>query len=240
MKKILCTIFLIFFLTTQGYSLTRVEIRNEIRKILNDTPYTNQQQRWSNSLINQRINLAQDDICSKTRCLRNTFTITTTTGVREYDLPDNLLIIERVAYLITGTTDAWKKLEFSTLRTLDGESSEWENQGDGLPTKYCERGKHIVLKPTPSGTHAKTDALYIDGYALGDSLTSDTSVPFNNIKFLYPYHELIIYYVVSLCYLDEGRDATFFQTKYMMGIKQLQDDLVDRPDRTGQGQLRVR
>jgi len=198
-------LFALFLLTNSLSALTLSGVRSEVRQSLKDTGPTSDEYYWSDTYLNAKINIVQDRIAAYCRINETQYSTYTVAEQREYALPTDVLVITRVKYSIISSTNVdsgvYKRLSAVTLGGLDNKVSvNWENTPDGLPTRYYKRAGKIGLYPTPSAVYASTHSvLQVDYVKRPDTLSSDSSVPFDGVSSAYPYHYMIARGVVALC-----------------------------------------
>jgi len=204
-------------------ALTLSEIRSQIRRYLNDVSTDTSKQRWSDTELNFLINQAQKEICDTVWCLYKSSTIYTVANSTYYALPNDLYVIYRV------TIDN-EVLPEKTIKALDAEDAYWMKASAGKPEYYyitLDKAR-IGLYPTPD----KQYKLKIDYVRIPSDLTNDSDVPFDNVKKYYPYHYLLIYYVVGHCWLEEGKTAQardMFQL-YAIGLQKMANQIKVSPN----------
>ena len=237
MKK---TIYILSVLILSSYSfcyaLTRGEIREQIRWTVGDVApqASTMTYRWSDDILNKRINIVQEEIASLTKCIVNRSTnVALIANQREYILPDDALNIIRVAFWITGSTASHKSLEWRSIGGLDNEMPFWETLAGGIPLKYYQRGKYIGLVPPPSSSYAATGNLKIDYVARPQPLSNDSDIPFNSDPYLYPYHKLIVLGVAIMCFTDDGNAnmTAIIENKYYTLLNRMIEDVNYQPDK---------
>lgn len=230
MKKLLVSIIFLF-LTSFSYALTTGDIISQVRLLERDNNSANY--RWTEQNLIDRINIIQDDICTRTFCLQTRYYITTSTDTREYRLPSDLINIVRVAYYITNSTDAYKKLAWTSLGGQDQANPFWQNMASGLPTEYYRRVDYIGLKPAPSSSYEGTDYVQLDYNVRASSVSSSTDIPLNGNYNLYGFHQAIIYGVAALCEFDKGNNANYvtLQTIYENWITKIKELYYTEPDK---------
>jgi len=235
MKKITFTLFFFTFLfLTVGFSATLSQLRDDIRSQLKDNNPTETNRRWSDTLLNFRINQIQTNISEETRCLIARISTHTIANQREYNFPSDMIAPIRLAYHIHGSTPpAYKKLEFYIIGGLDNENANWENLSAGLPTKYYEFGDKYGLHPKPSAVYTSTYAVQIDYYQRAADMIADSDIPFNGDVLLYPFHKLLILGVVIWCRGDQGMPSPDLETKYYALIGRMYEGVRKRIDNRG-------
>ena len=229
MKRLLLFI-LVLFVTAPVGALTRGDIRDQIRLFVNDTDTS--LPNWTDAQLNTRIEMAQIDVVKFSRCLQNTTYYTMVASQTMYAIGQDMLSIERVSYYIVGSTSGYRNMKRYTIPGLDTENDVWENSTRGQPDKYYIWSSTIGLVTPPSISYSGKDKLKIQYVVMPSSFVADTSVPFNDVPYLYPYHELIIWYVVSMCKVDERlySDAQYFDTKYYNLLKIMIAELQNKPN----------
>lgn len=241
MKKYITGLFISVLLYTQCLSLTLLQIRNDLRVKIGDAKADINNRHWSDSILNTRINIVQDEIAKETLCIQARISTTTVANQREYNYNSDVIVPFRMSYMINSTSytvymatsAAYKKLEFKTIAGLDNDSSNWENATPGLPMKYYERGQTYGLYPAPSTVYASTWAVQIDYYKKPTALSSDNDIPFDGDVLLYSYHKLLIYGVVIMCREDDRLDVSSIKTEYWALIQKMKEDVKTRQDRSG-------
>ena len=232
MRKYLLSIAMLL-VVSPAQCLTRGEIRTQVRWLVGDTEVstTTNKQRWTDDIINARINIVQEEIARQTRCSYGRALSTPTAGIQEVLLPSDVLNIDRVTFIsISGSTVAYRKLEGVTMPGLDRDNPTWESLPAGIPRYYYIRGQYIGLVPAPSSTYAVSKALKIDYYKKPAALTTDSCEPFDGDYALSAYHDLLIKGVVIMCRKDNGQDASALIQEYYALIKQMGDEIRTRPD----------
>ena len=242
MRRVIIGLLLIF-LSSPVYSLTLSSIRNEIRELNRDDQATSTRQRWDNTELEKRINIAQKDIVAETRCLDARIRITTIADQREYILPNIVGEITRVSYSNSDDTTTYRRLPRVNFSKLDRDDSDWDDESSGEPDCYYTRKAcRVGLSPPPSSDYVGTSYLQIDCVYIPADLDEDTDVPFNDRKSLYPYHQLIVWYVCHLCMLEIGniQMAQHYNNLYLVGMERLKKDLKTEEDNYDYGKISPR
>ena len=145
-------------------------------------------QRWSDERLLRLIDEAQKDICRRAKLLRTKQDIGIYNGKATYDLPDDLLLLDRI--LLKG-----KVLPLQSHLQLDKKSDNWEeDKGYPVLAIYDKQSrKKIKLYPIPDNLGADIYIFSNPGYfedikyiqdnfgvvtsaELGDSLSSDYGI----------------------------------------------------------------
>ncbi|MFA5234520.1 MAG: hypothetical protein WC390_08990 [Sulfurimonas sp.] len=236
-KTAIIILFSSFFIMPL-YAMNRGDLRDECRRLLRDTDTTNQ--RWTDTVLNTRINYAQKEFVKRTRCIEVSTYTTTIVGVSTYAInSSNILASRRVSYAIkplTTTTTYYKEMEYMTKEGMDTKYPYWESADGSDPKRYFYEADRIVIYPKPSTTtYAGYNFLKHEYYALADDMDDDTDVPFNGLVYLYSYHETLKWYVCYLCAIDTNDTAAqssfFGNFEKELGIAK--SEFGDRPDKRG-------
>ncbi len=212
--------------------MTREDIRNEIRRLVNDTDTDTTRQRHTDAAINSRIDWVNEDIVAKTLCLPSRITNDLTAATAEITLPDDFLFPTDV-WRLDGSD--WVPLGEMDIPTLDHQHPAWQSLS-GNPSVYYIRRNKIGLVPYPSATIS--GGLRIDFIQRPDALGADGSFPFNGVTKLYPYHYNVVLGVTYKVLYDEAKNeqADRFFGMYNKEIKDMKKFIGERP----QGTARIR
>jgi hypothetical protein len=219
--------------------MSLADLRDEIRLKINDTQTDTLLRHWSDTQLNSRINIIQEQIANLTKCHKDRARITPVVSQVEYNLLDistNCIKTYRVSYR-QSTALPYKTLTYVTEYGLDVDLPSWDTTPAGIPSRYYERGMFIGLIPASSST--VPNGISIEFYSKPNGLISDTDVPFNNDPTLFPFHEIIVWGVARMCKEDESKltEAQAYENKYYGMIKTMADDIVNRPDRNRNAQM---
>jgi hypothetical protein len=194
------------------------DIRNQVRIFLKDTSSDTDRQRWSDTQINNAINIAQNNVNCLTWCTHSSYSISVTTGTREYDLGSDVYGVERV------TLDD-KIIPMLSIKKLDKGDEDWEGSTtDGTPTNYyirqnltsSETNYVIGFDPLPDDDFT-AKIFYI---TIPDDMSADSDEPFNDYARLVPYHHLVVLYTVYWLQFADGNlnEATLAWKQYQAEI----------------------
>lgn len=202
--------------------MDRTALRTEIRQLINDTSVDTDRQRFSDTVLNTRIDDAQERIVQLTKCIESRITTDITAGTSEYDFPAEFLIETQVLYL--NSDGDWKMLRKISETELNYYYSTWRSES-GTPSHYYLRRSATKLGLYPNPDTSRTSALRIDFVRRPTALVDDTSIPFNALTRLYPFHDIICLEVAKLCSLDEKKmdPVTYFEQKLVQRLRQLMD-----------------
>lgn len=148
-------------------NLTLTQLRSEVYAQLAESSgfYTDAQ-------LTQWLKDAQRHVCMQTEPLITTATTTTSTGVGEYALPDDLISIKTVVYKDTASN--WYTLGETTYETLWRQDADWEDD-TGAPTEWFWRAQVIGVYPAPNATNAGANKLRIIYSYLAAAFADDSA-----------------------------------------------------------------
>lgn len=197
MKKLLLSICL-FLVPITVNALTLSDVRDQIRILIKDNDSS--RRRYTDAQLLEFINEAQRDISNSSWIVQKSTSITLLTGTTYYSLPSDTVEIARV-------TRDYKILDETTFDKEDSDASgsTWELES-GVPMEYFQDSTQpdkIGIRPWSSGT-SSTGTVRVHYIAQPIDLSSDSDVPFNSHNRYLPYHDTIIYYVVTRIFMLEG------------------------------------
>lgn len=203
--------------------MNRQEIRDEIRRIIKDTDTVTTRQRWTDTILNNRINASQGKIAAITLCLtkRVATDVSIVSGTAEYDL-DSKFLSEIVVQMLDANSQ-WTCLTKATEEELNAYNVNWRSL-TGTPTSYyIARGK-IGLYPCPDFSRATS--LRMDIYCRPDDLSTDTGTtgtPFNADDLFTDFHDTIVLDVARRCKISEGLkdDAALLKQEFDERIRDM-------------------
>lgn len=203
--------------------MTRLEIRTEIRALLNDESAT---PRFTDVKINFRLNHIHKMVANNTKVLKSSAIDQLASGVQEYSLPESTDVLEVERVRVTDNTDPANVSKFALLSTsmeeMDYLNPSWENI-EGRPRKYYLRGNALGVFPKPSTAENGFDVtIFYSDKAI--PLDLDGDVP----RYPDQYHDVVILGVVEWCKredndYDEARTYESKFTRRMAKMKSEQD-----------------
>ena len=231
MKKII----IFAFFVSNAFALNLGELRGQIRDKLGDTYDKKFSLDYTDSELNEKINIAQREI-SRMDCIQRRYFIDTTTNTATYVLPATIVKIYAAHYEEKASTGTYKKLDFTNVKKLDEDYANWENTKGGTPLEWYQlflstwnkNEIQIGLYPPPSGTEAGNNKLRVDFSEQPQDLASDTDVPFNDNQRLYPYHSAIIWGVALMIEPSQTNLAI-----YSGMLEIMRQNLLEVPAREG-------
>ena len=156
--------------------MTRLEIRDLIRKRLGETTSAF----WSDTELNSWINDGCTDIAFRTKCIPRSIYFTPVLDQAEYTLSDivpNILSINEVYYKTDNLT--WNKMDSTSRTEMDILLPGWKSASNGTPYKYYySREENIFgLYVKPNTTNAISNGCQIYYTKAHIDLTGDSDVP---------------------------------------------------------------
>lgn len=229
---------LILCLRSLSYSDTLGETLTRIRVEISDNNSQATSRHYSDSYLIQLITNIQNQIARESWALIKSTYITTAYNTREYSLPTDCCSIIKVGYVVTSSDTAshstYKKLQWMSMKGLDNDSAYWQSQS-GLPTKYSDEvpGKIWVI-PWPTVSASSTTALevwYVAVPTQYDVNTATTTVLFDSVPWMVPYHRLVVKGV--LAEMGSQKDYNEYYSLLRDPKLNLRQILNDSNDHTG-------
>ena len=207
-------------------------IRYDIRYQINDTTDTSHTTKYSDSFLNARINQVQREVCRYTFAIYSSQLISAVTAQQLYSVSTDTAKIDKVVFLQTSSTTSYKKLQFSSIQSLDNDKGiMWEQLPQSLPTNYFEMGNTIGLVPAPAGSYSVANAIKVYYYQIPADMVYDTDLPYNSISYLQDYSNAIVQGVIYKCKKEKGAASADDFTLYQGIINQMKQDMNNmRPD----------
>lgn len=186
--------------------------------------------RWSQSTLLTRINMAQTKVLAYTNAVKTKETLTPTATNPEVQLDTDVIDIIRVD-IVRSDGDVFK-LRGYLREQLDFDFPNWQQLDDGEPLAYWWDGTNqkINLVPAPDSANAITNGLRVWEVQNPTALTSSSDVPFGSNAAMIPYHMAIVHWVVAQCWMDDATPESLAKSKFH------RSGLMDRP---GQFELEI-
>jgi hypothetical protein len=160
---------------------------------------------FTSTVLNRFINDAERDIAAKTGCLEHIDTLTTTASTRS--VPFSGYKVKNLEYIpVSGTRIGLPKITLKHFGRLPLTGT--------TPQYWTQWGGFVLIEPIPASAYT----LYatISDYPLVE-MSSDTDEP----SIPSTYHEDLIWYAVSRCYMRKGRreQAAYAYNRYIEAIQ---------------------
>jgi len=160
-----------------------------------------------------------DEIVYFSHCLDSSATVDAVANKGEYEEKKDLAKIVQVYFKASGETE-YVPLQRTSIEQLD----TWSNEGRiskpwraerGDPTAWYKYNNAVGLFPIPDANG--TDTIKKIYKEQADAMTTNESIPFNDVYHLYPYHQLIVHGMVAHFLYMDGEDATYWIQKFEAG-----------------------
>lgn len=224
---------LLLLISVPIYSLTLDDMITQVREDIQDSNSDTTRQAWSRQQLIDKINIIQEDVVKKSRCLLNTTYYTLYTNTETYTMPSDYLEVDRISIWrsSSSSTSYYSKLERKTLLGLD-EDDTWDNKSAGRPEEYYTYGNTFGLIPPANSTYAGVGKLKIQYVVRPSTLSATTDIPFNGKSHLYPYHEIIILGVDMLCKkrVKAWGEVESYRQQYLYGISLMIQEIDRKQD----------
>jgi hypothetical protein len=160
---------------------------------------------FTSAVLNRFINDAERDIAAKTGCLEHIDSLTTTASTRS--VPFSGYKVKNLEYIpVSGTRIGLPKITLKHFGRLP--------LSGATPQYWTQWGGFVLIEPIPASAYT----LYatISDYPLVE-MSSDTDEP----SIPSTYHEDLIWYAVSRCYMRKGRreQAAYAYNRYIEAIQ---------------------
>lgn len=160
---------------------------------------------FTSTVLNRFINDAERDIAAKTGCLEHIDSLTTTASTRS--VPFSGYKVKNLEYIpVSGTRIGLPKITLKHFGRLPLTGT--------TPQYWTQWGGFVLIEPIPTTVYT----LYatISDYPLVE-MSSDTDEP----SIPSTYHEDLIWYAVSRCYMRKGRreQAAYAYNRYIEDIQ---------------------
>lgn len=160
---------------------------------------------FTSTVLNRFINDAERDIAAKTGCLEHIDSLTTTASTRS--VPFSGYKVKNLEYIpVSGTRIGLPKITLKHFGRLPLTGT--------TPQYWTQWGGFVLIEPIPASAYT----LYatISDYPLVE-MSSDTDEP----TIPSTYHEDLVWYAVSRCYMRKGRreQAAYAYNRYIEDIQ---------------------
>ena len=238
-KHLLCgglVVTLAAFFVSPAFAMTLSDLETEVRIATYDTATETTRRAQSDTVIDNLLNEAMREVVSVTWCLETSTAITLVANTTFYALPTNFINVSMdggVRYEnASGNT---KILAQVTRRKIYQDTPDWQDK-TGAPMQYFLHQDSdadpldIAVYPIPTAT--STGTVTVQYYFQPTSMSSDSDVPFDGFRHLYPYHMALAYKVSAQLLLTMGfaEKSTSYYNLYLGTVKMMSDRLGQMPD----------
>jgi hypothetical protein len=236
MKRMIRWFFLIvslFLWASVSHALTLGNILDRVRPLIRDTATTSTLQRYSDSYLTVLANEGQREVANLTWCVVKSTTVTLSANTTYYSLPTDYIAVKDVVYIQSGASAI--SLPEWTQDKVNSNNPDFESMSAGTPSYYftsppSNTATRISFIPVPNSSSLGT--MKIRHIAQSADMSATTDVPFNGYLVLYPYHDVIVDYVVMRIKLieSEADTAAIFQKFYMQKVDIMSQRLGNIPN----------
>jgi hypothetical protein len=226
MKKILLPAFFVLIFDGLGFSLTLNDIRFEVRRNVMDTPSTQDQRRYGDSVLNKLVNEAQKQVVSLTWCLEKSTVVTVVNGTAHYTMPSDFLAPIQVLFSNPSGTET--DLEIMTREKVYGLDADWETSTGALVGYWVRNDSRVQAQQYLSlyDSPNSTGTLTVHYFSSGADLSAGTDIPFDGLLHLYQFHPMLVYFVSARLKQFEGKFDEAESYFRLYGV--MEKNLIDR------------
>ena len=159
--------------------------------------------------------------CAETRCIVDQDGTAWNSAVNDqyYDLASKITKFYDIDdYPGSGVLYNGKKLDKTTMSTLDSKSSNWRARTSGTPQEWYRRGKYLYLDRKIDT--AGTDYMKVYAVLISDDWITDVA-PYNQLTYLEPYHPAMVLYLAmkAKAKVAKPEEAVKAQTEYSAFVR---------------------
>lgn len=186
------------------------QLYTEIGRLLNDPS----NQRWSTTVLLDRINQAQRTIQAYTKAVVTKENLTPTANSAILVLDAGVMDIQRASIL--RSDGSLYPLEGITRYELDYRYPNWENWDAGEPVRYYYEASfnQLYLVPKPDAANALLEGVSVWEIQMPADLANTTDIPFDSNAQMIPYHTAIVHWVVAVCFMDDGTQEALAKSSF--------------------------
>lgn len=203
--------------------MTLSELRSKLKR---DHPEV---QGFTDAQLNTELNEGQLEIAYLTDCLPTEANFNITADTETYALStiaSDFLKIDRegglqIKTLVSNTQ--FDRMTYRSMEELDEMYPGWRDQASSAPHSYFQRGNNIHIFPKFSSAVTNGGRIYF--LEKPDTMSSDSSEPFNGASYLTPFHKVIVLYaaMVVLSATKKYQEAAAVETLYADRIQAMKD-----------------
>lgn len=184
--------------------MTRLEIRNRIRKKLGETTAIF----WTDAELDGWMEDAQKDIVWKAKLKRTRGTFTTVAATPRYTItaifPNFMRVCDGGVSIYNSSTTDWTKLTYETKDTMDTLYGDWVNAEAAEPIVYMEDLDENIIElwPTPQTVNVGTNYCRVYYCSIPTAMTVDANSPDLDVQGIL--HHAVVDYVVATGFESRG------------------------------------
>lgn len=170
--------------------------------------------KWAQSVLTSRANLAQTEIQGYTNAVVTTESLTPVASSSELSVNSNTMDIVRA----TKLTSSGERRPFPgmTIEELDFLYPDWQQWSDGEPLYwyYYSSSQKMFLVPKPNAANAIVGGIVAYESRKPTDLSASTDTPFDATTAMIPYHYTIVHWVVAHCFMDDGTPEALGKSRF--------------------------
>lgn len=226
---------LLLAVSQSAWCLALSDLETQIRRNIRDTATSSSLQRYSDTVLDAYINEVQRDVVNLTTPLSNRASFTLTARTTYYSCPTDMIVPLAVYY--TNQQQQVYELQEKLETSYRQNNPTYEHQ-IGPPTIYFIRGStstnvtQAQIAFIPVANNTSTGTVTMDYYNIAADLSADSDIPFDGLRVLYPYHDVIVYGVTAKIKLREGdtNGASSYFEMYKDMVNRMGSKLGEAPN----------
>lgn len=236
-RRVLLFLFLGASACLSAHALTLSDIRVQVRRNVSDVSTDGSLQAYSDADLLFYINEVQVDAVNRTWALSKTTDYSLVAGTTFYSLPNDYIAALHVEFKPASNNNILELEEISekALRTKDPAYQFKTGPPNEYFVRYSTRsGTQLEIVFYPVATSNSTGTVRVLYYCQPTDLSSDSDVPFNSQRHLYPYHHALIYGATFRILQIQGRttEAALYRQLYDTSISVMDKRLQEMPNYT--------
>jgi hypothetical protein len=197
--------------------MQRSDIEAEVSRLLGDPGQT----RWTQAVIDTRLDAAEVDVLKWTNATKKANTYTPTASSNYVTVGTKILDILDATYTLSDGTIKGSKRGFDpvSIWDLNFNRPNWRNESAGEPVLWAfdATNDRIILVPAPDASNIVASGLTVlevDTPSTPLSQGTAASVPFDSNALMVPYNRALVYWVVSECLKDNNDSDSLTKARY--------------------------
>lgn len=236
-KKFIVLAVALFALGWPAHALTVGEIKNEVRRYIEDTDVNNP--RRSDAIIISLINEGQREMNNFLWLSLRATSYALTSGTSYYNLPVDLIAVKQVYFKDSAGYNNLSLGERSQ-KELYQSNPDWDRQ-TGSPTDYwisaatapvSSSSNTLRISYIPIPTLNATGTITVWYMSQVGPVTADSDLPFDGRTDLFPYHYALVYYTAMRLRILDGisEEVTLYLGLYQNYLKITKERFGDMPN----------
>lgn len=184
--------------------------------------------RWSQSVLTIRANIAQTKIQGYTNAVKTQEQVTPVANVAAISVNAKTMDIVRVSR--TRSDGSIVPFDGITREKIDFLYPNWQQWQAGEPRywMYDATLQQIILAPAPDAANAVANGITLWESRVPADLSLSTDVPFDSNNQMIPYHIALCYWMAGECWADDGSPESLAKSKFYMSGSILNPGLYEK------------